>query len=116
MATVVKFPGIKLTLAGAEYVFAPLSLNAIGQLQERLEQFDGNVLNREQRETAAEAAFCSLKRNYPEITREEVGELVDVGNFVSVFEAVMDVAGLKRKAIEEAATGGALGEAPTSAS
>jgi hypothetical protein len=50
---------------------------------------------------------ASLKRNYPALTREEVGELIDLENLSDVFLAVMDISGLRRKAMDAPAQAGA---------
>ncbi|ENT1749659.1 hypothetical protein CAA71_002200, partial [Neisseria gonorrhoeae] len=48
---------------------------------------------------------AALKRNYPDLTREEAADLIDIGNMNEVFAAVMDVSGLKRREQEAAQTG-----------
>lgn len=100
MSAVVKVKGIAVRLGGESYVIPPLSLGALEQLQGRVAAFQGDIRDKEQVATVIDAAHAALKRNYPEITREEIADLIDVGNMAEVFEAVMDVSGLKRKAIE----------------
>ncbi len=46
---------------------------------------------------AIEVIHSALSRNYPELTIEDVEELVDLGNFSEVFQAVMGVSMLKKK-------------------
>jgi hypothetical protein len=106
MAAVVKYPGIPKVLGGIEYVIPPIALRPLQQLQSRINAF-GNSIDEESIETAVTVIHSALKRNYPEITIEEVGDMVDVGNMFELFEAVMDVSGMKRKALE---TGGDSGE------
>lgn len=102
---VVKVKGIPVNLGGEDFVIPPLSLGALEQLQERVANFRGDIGDKEQVATVIDAALAALKRNYPEISRQEVADMIDVGNMADVFEAVMDVSGLKRKALE-------AGEAP----
>lgn len=109
MAAVVKYPGIVKVLGGVEYVIPPISLGALQQLHGRITQFSDQV-DAESINTVIDVTHAALKRNYPDITLEEVKELVDVGNMFELFEAVMDVSGMKRKAIE--AGGQEQGEAP----
>lgn len=97
----VKVKGIVLNMGGADYVVPPLSLGALEQLQERIAAFTGDASNKEQVATAIDATFAALKRNYPDLTRQDVAELIDLGNMGEVFEAVMDVSGMKRKAVEQ---------------
>lgn len=97
----VKHKGIAFNLGGDDYIIPPISLGALEQLQDRIASFTGNANDKEQISTVVDAAFSALRRNYPEITREAVAEMIDLGNMIEVFGAVMDVSGLKRKEIEE---------------
>ena len=96
----VKVQGIPLALFGETYVIPPLSLGALEQLQDKLANFAGDVRDGEQVKTVIDAAYLALRRNYPDIQRGQVAEMVDVGNMAEVFQAVMDVSGMKRKALE----------------
>jgi hypothetical protein len=109
---VVKIKGISLDLAGQLLVVPPLSLGAMEQLQDSLASFTGDISDRKQVATAIDAAHAALRRNYPEMTREDVAELVDVSNMVDVFQAVMDVSGARRKAAEAQALEGQEGNPP----
>ncbi|AEV24622.1 hypothetical protein Dsui_0202 [Azospira oryzae PS] len=104
---IVKVKGIPVDLGGETFVIPPLALGALEQLQERVAKFKGDIRDAEQVATVIDAAHAALKRNYPDMPRETVADLIDVGNMAEVFEAVMDVSGLKRKALEAA-----QGEAP----
>ena len=89
--------GIKLTLGdGAEYVVAPLTLGALEDLQEKIEAVDG-TMTAANISTIIDVTTASLKRNYPDMTREQVRDLVDVENMGDVFEACMDISGMKAK-------------------
>lgn len=105
MAPLVRFKGIPLEIGGKVYVFAPISFGYLEQLQERLVEFKGGI-DPASVATALDVAFASLTRNYPEMTREDVAELIDLENFMEIFTAAMDVSGLRRKALEEAAKPG----------
>lgn len=102
---IVKYAGITLNLGGVDYVLPPISLGALEQLQSRVAGFTGDVTDAGQVSSVIDATHASLSRNYLDITREQVAEMIDIGNMADVFGAVMDVSGLKRKALE--------GEAPT---
>lgn len=99
-----KIKGIKLTLGGVDYTVPPIALGDLEQMQDRLAGYQGG-LDQASIATVIDAAHAALKRNYPQITRAEIGALVDVANMAEVFEAVMDVSGLKRKASEATPTG-----------
>lgn len=100
-----RIKGIPLELGGTTYIVPPLSLGAIQNLQGGLASFNGDPKSPEQITLIISTAHAALKRNYPDITVEQVGELVGLENMMEVMEAIMDISGLKRKAIE-------AGEAP----
>lgn len=104
----VKVAGVAVTLNGQEYVIPPIALGALEQLQERIGRFDGSAQDIQQVSTVIDCAHAALRRNYPDMTREQVADLIDIGNMMEVFEAVMDVSGLKRKAQEAERTGEAV--------
>ncbi|QMT41239.1 hypothetical protein [Neisseria shayeganii] len=104
----VKIAGVAVTLNGQEYVIPPIALGALEQLQERIGRFDGNAQDIQQVSTVIDCAHAALRRNYPDLTREQVADLIDIGNMTEVFEAVMDVSGLKRKAQEAERAGEAV--------
>jgi hypothetical protein len=103
-AAVVKVPGLANVLPG--YVLPPLSLGALEQLHERIKAVNGDFSSADQIGTVIDAAHAALRRNYPDLTREQVGDLVGLENMAEVFDACMDVSGLKRKAADAAAAGG----------
>lgn len=90
--TIPRVKGRSITFAtGVTLVVPPLSLSAVETLQDRLAEFSGTMKDVS---LVIDALKAALSRNYPEITREEVGELVDLGNMTNVMVAVMDVSGL----------------------
>lgn len=101
----VRIKGVTVELNGTNYVIPPIALGALEQLQERIGTFDGNVQDAKQISTVIDCAHAALRRNYPDMTREQVADLIDIANMGDVFAAVMDVSGLKRKEQEAAHTG-----------
>jgi len=96
MSTQPKVNGITDILPGL--VIPPLSLGALEQLHERINAFDGDVSKLENLTTVIEVAHAALRRNYPDMTREQVGDLIGLENMVEVYQACMDVGGAWRKA------------------
>lgn len=88
--------GVKMELGGKTYIVPPLSLGAIEMMQDRISNFKGSA-SMESVGTVIDALHSALSRNYPDITREQVANMVDLGSMQEVMEAVMDVSGLKRK-------------------
>lgn len=97
-----KIPGINFDFGGGRsYLLPPLTLGSLQVLQDRIISFQSvDALAPESIDTVIDVAYAALKRNYPEMTREEVGDLIDLGNMMDVVSAAMDVSGVKRKSIE----------------
>jgi hypothetical protein len=93
-------PGIEFTFGDDVRVFPPLTLGALELLQKRLLALNnaGTQLAPEHMATIIDAAHLALKRNYPTLTREQVAEMIDLGNMHDVLLAVTDVSGIRRKA------------------
>lgn len=105
-----RIPGISLTLGdGEDYVIAPLTLGALEDHGEALNSV--GELDKASIGTMIDVALASLKRNYPDMTREKVRDLIDVAIMDRVFEACMDVSGLRRKELEAAQEAAVPGEA-----
>ena len=97
-------PGIAFDFGGGRiYTVPPLSLGALQRLQGNLGQIAGvAALSPDTIATVLQAAHAALKRNYPDLSEADVAELVDVGNMHDVMACVLDVTGLKRKALDDA--------------
>lgn len=100
--TTTKIKGITVTLGGTDFVVPPLNFKSLQSLQTRLAGFSGGT-DPESIQLVADAALHALKRNYPDMTADALGDILDLGNMQGVMEAVMDVSGLRRKSIETAA-------------
>jgi len=102
-----------MTLNGREVVLPPISLGALRTLQDRLKKVEGaaDPFDSEVIDTIIDATFAALHRNYPEMSRNDVADLVDLGNMYEVFQSVMDVSGMLRKQ-QEANEGKPKAEAP----
>ncbi len=97
MSGIVKVAGIPFPFADGERIIPPIALGALEQLQTRIAAFKGGI-DGESITTVIDSAYAALRRNYPDITREQVADMVDVGNMIDVFQSVMDVSGALRKA------------------
>lgn len=98
--TIPKVKGVRYDFGGGvEYVIPPLNLRSLEHLGEKLNNIDGSDMLT-QIKTIGEAAHLAIQRNYPEVTKEQVDELIDVGNMLDVMACVMDVSGMKRKSQE----------------
>ena len=92
-------PGTDFDFGGGRvYTIPPLSLGALEGLQKRLGNLStGNPGDASNISTVLDATHAALKRNYPDITRDEVADLIDLGNMSEVITAVMNIAGLQRR-------------------
>lgn len=92
--------GIPMTLGdGNEYVIPPLTLGALEDFEDDIASIDIAAGPKAAR-TIVDISLRALIRNYPDITRNDVRELIDLANMEEVFVATMDVSGAKRKALE----------------
>jgi len=93
-------PGVEYDFGGGRvYTIAPLSLGALETLQDRLDQLHTlSSIDPVAVKTVVDATHMALRRNYPDITREEVAELLDVSNIGDVLQCLLDAAGVRRKA------------------
>ena len=105
----VKVKGVPFQFGGVTLVIPPLSLGSVEQLQDRLSAMDEDLSSPEYVGTVIDTVHAALSRNYPDMTRAEVADLIDLENMQEVMLCAMDVAGLKRKALE-AEQGDAPGE------
>ncbi|MEG2434247.1 MAG: hypothetical protein RSB25_21655 [Acinetobacter sp.] len=92
--------GTTIQIDGQPFVFAPLSLGAVEKLLPALQGFQPNDVG-----TVIDVAHKSLKRNYPDITREYVADMIYMDQFEEVMAAVMSVSGLKNKEAQEGESG-----------
>ncbi|MFH1816650.1 MAG: hypothetical protein ABIK08_04090 [Pseudomonadota bacterium] len=102
----IKVKGIPFPFSDCTLVIPPLSLGAMEQLQERLTGMSDDMFDPENISTVIDTLHAALGRNYPDMTRDEVANLVDLENMQEAMTCAMDVAGLKRKALEAEKGGG----------
>jgi hypothetical protein len=94
-----KFPGLSVVLGTGTFVVPPLNLRSLQEFGDRLATFNGGI-DAESQGMVVDAAWHALRRNYPDITRDQLLDMIDLGNMQAIMEAVMDVSGLRRKAQE----------------
>lgn len=87
--------GIWVVLGGSEYQIPPLNFGAIQALQDKMKTIQGmsGVPTPEQMRVVAEVVQMAMKRNYPEITVDEIVDVLDLGNFRQVFDALLGMSG-----------------------
>lgn len=92
--------GKTINLGGTEYVVPPLNLGQIRRLQkdiEKINQLDARSLDDNAVDTMIKIIHAGLSRNYPEMTKKQLEDLIDLGNMREVTQAVLGVSGLKKE-------------------
>lgn len=92
--------GKAINLGGTEYIVPPLSLGHVRRLQkdiERINQLDARSLDDDAVDTMLKIILTGVSRNYPEMTKEQLEDLIDLGNMREVTQAVLGVSGLKKE-------------------
>ena len=91
--------GVKIEMGGREFILPPLTLGVLKRMGSRLSgltKIEG-VPDPETIDLMADIIHASMVRNYPEVTKEEVLDLVDLGNLQQTFMAVLGNSGLVPK-------------------
>ncbi|WP_310613735.1 hypothetical protein [Limnohabitans sp.] len=97
-------PGVEFNFGGERvYTIPPLTLGALQRLQHKLSELSAmSALDPQAISIITEATHVALLRNYPNMTVDELSELLDVSQLGDVLSALLDVSGLQRKAQAEA--------------
>lgn len=91
----VKVPGVVYDFYGRRLVLAPLNMGVMRQMLSKF-QNTSQEPSVDQIDTVVDAVYASLRRNYPEITRDEVeNNLVDMANAEELMPIIMNRSGLK---------------------
>jgi translation elongation factor EF-4 len=94
----VPFEGVPQKMGGKIWIIPALSFKQLKQLRERIAKLnvEGDDISDESIEAASLIVHAALSRNYPQLTVEEVEDLIDMRNLKAVIEATMGIAGLVR--------------------
>ncbi|MBL4835737.1 MAG: hypothetical protein JKY26_17440 [Pseudomonas sp.] len=110
--SVVNVPGVRYSFPGGKVLVIPaLSLGAMEQLLDRINAAMTGNLSMEGITTVIDATHTALLRNYPDITRAEVADMIDLSNMADVLNAVMNASGMEPKTTDDDSAGEA--EAPS---
>lgn len=87
--------GVEKELGGEMRTIPPLSLGAVQRLLPKLQQFQkSGEMNDENMALVADVVGSALRRNYPELTNEQVMEMLDMDNFQEILDAVLSTSKL----------------------
>lgn len=101
--------GVAVRMGGRDWVVPPLTLAQLRRCEEDLKKVrDITPFSpMEEVEPAIRVIHAALTRNYPDLTREALEDILDLGNVGPAFLAVCAMSGLERTR-----EGAAEGEAP----
>ena len=100
--------GVKINLGGTEYTVPPLSLAQVKKHQAALDDFraSNGGLDEKGMETVVEVIHAAISRNYQNVTKQNLEEWLDLGNWDKVWYAVMGISGFNKAGGEGEATPG----------
>lgn len=91
--TAPRFRGAPFELGGTQYTVPALSLGAIEEFESRIAAFE-QMLVIDQVRFVVDIAHRALSRNYPDLKRAELAELIDLHNAFELFAAILTTSGL----------------------
>ena len=92
--------GIEQKIGENTFIVPPLNFKGIKKLLKLLDQLQKAPHGTdEQFDLMCDVVLIGLQRNYPELTRDELEEILDIENIHPVIEAITGQAGLKKKVI-----------------
>lgn len=89
--------GVVILLGGEEFICPPLNFAQLQKILPRFRAMQVGELSIEWLVASVEIVHAALSRNYPDLTVEKVGEMLDMNNFSATLNTVMEVSGLVTK-------------------
>ena len=88
--------GSKINLGGNDYIVPPLSFKHLRTLEEKIAALSGikTKPTADQLSAVIEIVHAAITRNYPDITKEQLEDWLDIGNMKTVIPAIMGMSGL----------------------
>ena len=96
-----KFEGTPIKLGGVEYVMPPLNLKRLKALRAEFDIVNtmdkGRIMTDEQIDAMLKVIHAAISRNYPDMTVDDLAELIDFGNLQTISAAVSSISGLVQR-------------------
>ena len=95
-------PGVTLTLGGRDFVVPPLSMKAMRELGPRWPEIKdiGEVPTAPQIDLVMSVLHTALMRNYPDLTMEDLDELIDLANLPKALMAAFGASPVAAQILE----------------
>jgi hypothetical protein len=110
-AAPLRFTGLPVELGGVQYTMPPLSARAARLYWPRMQAMQRGE-EPEPLQLAAEVVHACLARNYPDLSQEQVEDLVDLGNSEELLAKAGGSGSFKRWCDQQRALAIARGETP----
>jgi hypothetical protein len=85
-------PGTVVAIGGEDFIVPPLSIARLREFLPRLQELSGldaTQMGVAQLEAPVAIITAALQRNYPDLTKEKVEEILDLGNALPVLNAIL---------------------------
>jgi len=94
-----QFEGINLKLGNKDYVIPPLNLKAVRKFQNEIMTMTSikGAITDEQMNSVVKVIHAAISRNYPDITTDELEEIIDLKNMQEVIPAILAASGFLEK-------------------
>lgn len=86
-------PGVVFKLSGKDFVLAPLNLRQVEELEDVIQSLGSQNNMASVAKVASKIVHASLSRNYPDVTEDEVKDLLDISNMQDAMQAVLSTSG-----------------------
>jgi len=94
--------GVEINIAGRDYIVPALNFKSIRKLKAEIalisdvEAAKADGFGSDRMEAICKVAHAAFARNYPNLTLEELQDMVDLNNSGEIINAVMGISGLTR--------------------
>jgi hypothetical protein len=89
-----RFPGKLIQLGGVGYVVPAIGLRKVRELLPRLQKLTPGRATTEDIDTIVDMVFAALSRNYPDMKKEDLEDLLDLKNCQEVVRVVAEESGM----------------------
>ena len=92
-----RFAGIEVAIGGTVYTVPPLAMRSVRALMPKIQAIEiepSGIPTEASMEYVFDIMHAALRRNYPELTRDEMADALDIVSFPLALNAVFGACGL----------------------